>query len=85
MEIVTIGKNGVSETDILNHDEKNRPLAMLLASMKPPEFPIALGVLYSDPSPTYDKAVHDQVESVKTKNGPGNFNKLLRRGHTWEV
>ena len=85
LEIVTVGKNGVSEADILNHDEKNRPLAMLLASMKPPEFPIALGVIYCDPSPTYDKAVYDQVESVKTKNGPGNFNKLLRRGHTWEV
>ena len=29
--------------------------------------------------------MENQVESVKTKNGPGNFNKLLRRGHTWEV
>ena len=85
MEVVTIGEDGVAEGDILLHDETNRPLAMLLASMQPPAFPVALGVLYCDPAPTYDGAVHDQVNAIKGEKGEGDFDKLLRRGHTWEV
>jgi 2-oxoglutarate ferredoxin oxidoreductase subunit beta len=85
LEIVTIGEDGVAEDDILLHDETNRPLAMLLASMQPPAFPVALGVLYCDPAPTYDGAVHDQVNAIKVEKGEGDFDKLLRQGHTWEV
>lgn len=85
LEVVTIGENGVTESDILLHDETNRPLAMLLASMQPPTFPVALGVLYCDPAPTYDGAVHDQMKTIKSDKGEGDFDKLLRRGHTWEV
>ncbi len=85
LEIVTIGEDGVTEGDILLHDETNRPLAMLLASMQPPAFPVALGVLYCDPAPTYDGAVHDQVNAIKVEKGEGDFDKLLRQGHTWEV
>jgi len=85
LEVVTIGEDGVTEGDILLHDETNRPLAMLLASMQPPAFPVALGVLYCDPAPTYDGAVHDQVNAIKVEKGEGDFDKLLRQGHTWEV
>ena len=85
LEVVTIGEDGVTEDDVLLHDETNRPLAMLLASMKPPAFPVALGVLYCDPAPTYDGAVHDQVNAIKSEKGEGDFDKLLRRGHTWTV
>ncbi len=85
LEVVTIGEDGITEDDVLLHDETNRPLAMLLASMKPPAFPVALGVLYCDPAPTYDVAVHDQVAAIKGSKGDGDFDKLLRSGHTWEV
>jgi 2-oxoglutarate ferredoxin oxidoreductase subunit beta len=85
LEVITIGEDGITEDDVLRHDETNRPLAMLLASMKPPAFPVALGVLYCDPAPTYDGAVHDQVNAIKSDKGDGDFDKLLRRGHTWEV
>ncbi len=85
LEVVTIGEDGITEDDVLVHDEGNRPLAMLLASMKPPAFPVALGVLYCDPVPTYDAAVHEQLNEIKDKSGDGDFDKLLRRGHTWTV
>ena len=85
LEVVTIGEDGVTEGDILLHDETNRPLAMLLAAMQPPMFPVALGVLYCNPAPTYDGAVHEQVAAIKAEKGQGNFDKLLRRGHTWQV
>ena len=85
LEIVTIGENGVTEADILVHDETNRSLAMLLAGMQPPAFPVALGVLYCNPGPSYEAAVHRQVTETLEKKGPGDLAKLLNRGHTWTV
>jgi 2-oxoglutarate ferredoxin oxidoreductase subunit beta len=85
LEVVTIGEDGITEDDVMLHDETNRPLAMLLASMQPPAFPVALGVLYCNPAPTYDGAVHDQVNAIKSDKGDGDFDKLLRQGHTWTV
>lgn len=49
LERVTIGENGITETDILVHDEGNRALAMLLAALQPPHMPVALGILYRSP------------------------------------
>ncbi len=84
LEVVTIGEGGVTEQDILFHDETNRVLAGLLVSMKPPEMPVALGVIYCDPAPSYEVAVREQVEAAKSK-GLGDLDVLLRSGNTWTV
>ncbi|MEQ8509003.1 MAG: 2-oxoacid:ferredoxin oxidoreductase subunit beta [Rhodospirillaceae bacterium] len=84
LEVVTIGEGGVTEQDILFHDETNRVLAGLLVSMKPPEMPVALGVIYCDPAPSYEVAVREQVETAKSK-GLGDLDVLLRSGNTWTV
>ena len=55
LEVVTPGEDGVTDADVLVHDETNRALATMLAAMEPPEFPMALGVLYRDPAPTFDR------------------------------
>ena len=44
-ERVTIGEDGVTEEDILIHDETNRALAGMLALLEPPSMPVAIGVL----------------------------------------
>ena len=85
LEVVTIGENGVTEADILVHDETNKMLAMMLTSMEPPHFPVALGVIYCGPSTNYDKAVYDQIDVAKEKSGDADMNALLRQGHTWTV
>jgi 2-oxoglutarate ferredoxin oxidoreductase subunit beta len=87
LEVVTVGENGVSESDVLVHDEHNRALAALLAGLEPPEFPMVLGVLYADPSPapSYERAVHEQVSAVQAQHHNGNLNALLRAGRTWTV
>ena len=82
---MTIGENGVTEADILVHDETNRSLAAMLAAMEPPEFPMAIGVLYCDPAPSYEVAVHKQIAEVAAKTPATDLNKLLRRGQTWTV
>ena len=50
IRVVTIGEDGISDEDVLIHDEKNKMLAMMLADMAQPEFPVALGVVYNNPS-----------------------------------
>ncbi|MDA0305080.1 MAG: 2-oxoacid:ferredoxin oxidoreductase subunit beta [Proteobacteria bacterium] len=85
LEAVTIGEDGVEEKDILVHDETNRALAGMLALMEPPTMPVALGVLYCYPTPSYEDGVKDHFDEAKAHNPGGDINKLLRRGHTWTV
>ena len=85
LEVVMIGENGVTESDILVHDETNKMLAMMLSSMEPPHSPVALGVIYCDPTTNYDKAVYDQIDAAKAKSSDADLNALLRQGHTWTV
>ncbi len=84
-EIVTIGKDGVKERDLLVHDETNRALAMMLASMNRVDMPVALGVLYCDPNPCYEERVTGQLYEATAAHLKDDLNSLLRRGHTWKV
>ncbi len=85
LEVVTIGKDGITEKDILVHDETNRALANLLALLEPPAFPVAIGVLYCHPTPSYEDGVRGHMEEAKTHGNGDDLNALLRRGHTWTV
>jgi 2-oxoglutarate ferredoxin oxidoreductase subunit beta len=85
LEVVTIGEDGITEADILVHDETSRPLAMMIAGMKAPNFPVAMGVIFRDPGPAYDEAVHQQIAEVTEKNPPVSLNELLHKGRTWTV
>jgi 2-oxoglutarate ferredoxin oxidoreductase subunit beta len=85
LEAVTIGQGGVGEQDVLVHDEANRTLAGLLAGMEPPDLPVALGVIYQAPkAQTYERGIVAQVAEARAK-APGDINKLLRAGYTWNV
>ncbi|MFO0571809.1 MAG: hypothetical protein U0263_39665, partial [Polyangiaceae bacterium] len=84
LEIATIGENGVTEKDILIHDETNATIAMMLARMPYPQFPVAVGVLYNVTRPTYDDTVHAQVDTAKAKT-KADLQKLLASGNTWTV
>ena len=85
LEAATIGEGGVSESDLLVHDETNRNLALLLASMESPEMPLALGVIYCQPAPSYEALVQEQMEQAIAANPGADMNDLLRRGYTWTV
>ncbi|MEM9685063.1 MAG: 2-oxoacid:ferredoxin oxidoreductase subunit beta, partial [Pseudomonadota bacterium] len=86
LDVVTIGEGGVTEDDILVHDETNKMLAMMLCAMEPPVYPVAIGVIYCNPGESYDAAVWRQNEEIKSKaKNPGDMNALLRAGATWTV
>lgn len=87
LEVVEIGKNGVTVDDILVHDAHNpNPfLHWMLVNMKAPEFPVALGVIREVTAHTYDEALDDQIEQVKKISGIHCMDDLLNSGDTWEV
>lgn len=87
LKVVKIGENGVTENDILVHDAhcQDNTLQLKLALMEGPDFPIALGVIRDVDAPTYDSALHEQIEEVKSKKKYHNFNELLMTNDTWVV
>ena len=85
LEVVQIGQGGVTEADLLVHDETNRTMAFMLAQLEPPRFPMALGVLYCDPIPSYETQVMAQIADAKNRQtAPAEINAVLKRGATWK-
>lgn len=70
---------------VLIHDTSNMLLASLLIRMESPEFPTAMGVIYKTERPTYEAAVHAQIDSAKAKVGGGDLKKALAAGSTWTI
>ena len=48
-------------------------------------FPIALGVIRDVEAPTYNDAVHQQIQEVSAQKKYHNFMELLETNDTWEV
>ena len=86
LKAVTIGQDGYTLDDVLVHDahEKDNTLHMMLAMMGE-DMPIALGVIRDVDAPTYDEAVHQQIEDVQAKNPIRNLQDYLMSGEIWEV
>jgi len=83
LEVVTLG-DGIAESDLLVHDQTSRPLAMMLAGLHPPEFPMALGVLYEDPAPSYERELHGQIAQEKAA-GKGGLREAILGSNTWTI
>ncbi|MBS0010121.1 MAG: 2-oxoacid:ferredoxin oxidoreductase subunit beta [Bacteroidales bacterium] len=86
LKVVKLG-NGISEKDLLVHDcEENNPgMHTMLANMRYPGHPVALGVIRCVSAPTYDMAVKGQIVKVKKDSKIKNVHDLLRSGSTWEI
>jgi 2-oxoglutarate ferredoxin oxidoreductase subunit beta len=82
LEVVELG-NGISEADLLVHDETNDNLAYLLSQL---ETPMPMGVIYraSDKQP-YEVGVMDQVHRAQSQKGTGDLKKLYEADYLWTV
>ncbi len=90
LEVVTVGENGAGESDIVVHDETNVNLAWLLAGLTPPREPVAIGVLYADPAPAYEKEVHAQLVAAErgadaARQGLAPLRELFEQESRWRV
>ena len=93
-EVVELGgATGVVEDDLIHHDETNRALALILATLHASAaeddgvlgFPEPLGVLYRQERPTYEAQVQEQVDAAVVKRGVGDLDQLFRSGDTYEI
>jgi 2-oxoglutarate/2-oxoacid ferredoxin oxidoreductase subunit beta len=84
---VVIGLNGVTIDDILIHDqyEINPGIHRMLGKMGPPDLPVALGVIRSAESETYDDMVEIQIESARERSEIKCVDDLLNSGETFEI
>jgi len=86
-EVVTIGENGVTEADLLVHDEKapSSGAAFLISQFDSPAFPVPLGVFRAVDKPSYEEMNTKISTDARAAKGPGNLAKLLAGGDTWTI
>ena len=69
---------------VIVHNVKNRSIAHMLAELPFGPFPMALGVLYDDPRPTFESAVIEERRQA-SEGKEASLAKLLAKGQTWTV
>lgn len=88
LKVVTIGEGGYTLDDVLVHDAhtKDTTLHGMLAAMKYPDYPVAVGVIRDvEEEFVYDTKVAEQVEQVRSASPIRCVDDLLHSGDTWEV
>jgi 2-oxoglutarate ferredoxin oxidoreductase subunit beta len=68
---------------VLIHDPTNRGIAAMLILMGE-GFPVALGVIYENPAPTFEQAVVEQNRAAASGKTP-DLQALVSKGQTWQV
>jgi 2-oxoglutarate ferredoxin oxidoreductase subunit beta len=71
------------DPSVIVHDPTNRGVAAMLILM-PESFPVALGVIYENPAPTFEAAVIEQNKAAASGKTP-DLQKLVSKGQTWQV
>jgi 2-oxoglutarate ferredoxin oxidoreductase subunit beta len=86
-EVVTIGENGVTEEDLLVHDEQAEEpyLALMLSRMTWPAYPVPVGVFRDISRPSHDKLIADQISDAIARSGAGDLEAAINGGETWTV
>jgi 2-oxoglutarate ferredoxin oxidoreductase subunit beta len=76
-----------SEKRVLVHDahESDRTVHNMLAAMKGPDLPLALGIIRAVSEPTYNDRVQEQLNQVMENRTITCMDDLLHSGETWTV
>lgn len=87
LKVVTIGEDGVAESDILIHNAacEDTTLQLKLGLMQGPEFPVAMGIIRDIEEESYDGAVVKQIVDVQSKSKIKNFDDLIANCEQWEM
>jgi 2-oxoglutarate ferredoxin oxidoreductase subunit beta len=84
LEVVPVENGDWEAAGVAVHDVTNRSVAHMLIEMPFGAFPMALGVLYDDPRPSFEEAVIEQNEKASIGKTP-DLQKLVSQGQTWTV
>jgi 2-oxoglutarate ferredoxin oxidoreductase subunit beta len=85
-EVVNLG-NGISQADLLAHDEhaEEPALAYILSRLRYPRFPEPIGVLRSVERPSYEVLMDRQIQEARRIRGAGDLEALFNAGDIWQV
>ena len=84
LKVVDVVDGDWQAAGVIVHEVTNRSIAHMLVEMPFGPFPMALGVIYDDPRPTYEDAVLGQ--DAKSREGKStDLKRLLAKGQTWTV
>jgi len=84
LKVVDVVDGDWRAAGVIVHDVTNRAVAHMLVEMPFGPFPMALGVLYDDPQPTFDDAVIAQNAAASAGKTP-DLQALISKGQTWVV
>ncbi len=87
LKVVEIGKDGITIDDILVHNSETEDpgIHMMLASLTPPEYPAAIGVIRAVRSETLEQSVWNSIKHQKEVSPIKNVDDLLNSGNIWEI
>ena len=86
-EAVTLGEDGVTEADLVVHDEtaEHSGLAFFLSQFDAPKLPVPLGVFRAVKAPSYEDMNDRQHEDARERRGRGDLASLFNSGDTWTI
>jgi len=86
-EAVTVGENGVTEADLVVHDEAadHSGLAFFLSQFDAPKLPVPLGVFRAVSAPAYEDMNNQLHADAEVRRGRGNLAGLFNSGDTWTI
>lgn len=85
LKVVTLGEDGVTEKDIVIHDETNDNIAYCLSNLLPHVDPMPMGVFKRTNDVVYDEQLNAQIDDVVKATGEKSVAELLSAGNTWTV
>ncbi|QZH74943.1 MAG: 2-oxoacid:ferredoxin oxidoreductase subunit beta [Erythrobacter sp.] len=84
MQVVDVVDGDWQAAGVIRHNVTNRSLAHMLVELPFGPFPMALGVLYDDPRPSFETQVVEENRRLSEGKEP-NLAALLGKGQTWRV
>lgn len=87
LEVVTVGENGITESDILIHDafSASPVLHQMLIRMQLPDFPVAMGVIRNVSAPVFDQEFHQQITDSQKNARYSSVDEMFLSGSTFKV
>lgn len=84
LKVVDVIDGNWQAAGVIVHDVTNRSIAHMLVEMPFGPFPMALGVIYDDPRPTFEDSLLGQDTAMREGKST-DLGKLLAKGQTWTV
>jgi 2-oxoglutarate/2-oxoacid ferredoxin oxidoreductase subunit beta len=84
LKVVEIAEGDWQSAGLIVHDPANKAVAHMLVDMPFGAFPMALGVVYDDPAPTFESAVREQ-NLAASAGKTADLQALVEKGQSWQV